>query len=142
LRLIAKSSMQSQWRGINLDEWVKNRQVAPRGDGTTRLRGVMRRVASLLNRLFDHPRCAVRTVYIPRNIAAEVAARAEISEATTAGNAGVGVQDDLLPGFYRFVGLNRQSIHCALERIDLFVERIDLPLELQNLVASCACASE
>ena len=26
--------MQSQWRGINLDEWVKNRQVAPRGDDT------------------------------------------------------------------------------------------------------------
>ena len=28
-------------------------------------------------------------------------------EPPAAGNAGIGVEDDLLPGFYRFVGLNR-----------------------------------
>jgi len=37
---------------------------------------------------------AVRAVYIPRNKAAEVAARADIGEATAAGKAGIGVEDD------------------------------------------------
>ena len=50
--------------------------------------------------LFDHPRRAARAVHIPRNKAAAVAAWVDIGEAAAAGNAGIGMQDDLLPGFY------------------------------------------
>ncbi len=76
--------------------------------------------------LFDNPRCAVRAVCVPRNKAAEVAARTDIGKATAAGRARIGVQNDLLPGFYRFAAFNRQRIHGVLQRADLFVERIDL----------------
>ena len=65
-------------------------------------------------------------VHIPRDKAAEVAARADIGETTAAAYAWVGAEDDLLPGFYRFVGLNRQSTHRALQRLDLLIECIDL----------------
>lgn len=65
-------------------------------------------------------------VHIPRDKAAKVAARADIGETTAAANAGIGAEDDLLPGFYRFVGLNHQSTHRALQRLDLLIERIDL----------------
>jgi hypothetical protein len=85
-----------------------------------------RAVVSRRQRLLDNPRGAVRAVYIPRNKAAEIAARADIGETTAAGNAGIGMEDDFLSGFDRFVGLNRQSIHCALQRIHFFIERIDL----------------
>jgi Lipase (class 3) len=78
-------------------------------------------------RLLDNPRSAVRAVYVPRNKSAEIAARADIGETAAAGNAEIGMKDDLLPGFDRFVSLNRQSIDCALQRIHFFIERIDLP---------------
>ena len=69
----------------------------------------------------------MRAVYVPRNKSAEITARADIGETAAAGKAGIGMKDNLLPGFDRFVGLNRQSIHCAFQRIHFLIERIDLP---------------
>ena len=78
------------------------------------------------SRLFDNPRRAARAVHVPGNKAAEVTARADIGETTAARDAGIGAEDDLLPGFYRLVVLSGQSIDGAPQRVDLFVERVDL----------------